>query len=89
MGGLTILERFLLLAIIEVRAAEPSRRTTQAIARASGVKSHLVVRLLKDLEERRPPLLRRVHDADAGIVAWQVTAAAIDALDADPVDLDV
>ena len=87
MGELTVLERLVLLELVEARAAEPSRRTTQAIARESCVKGpRVVVRLLKSLERRSPALVVREVDAESGIVVWQLTPAAIDALDSDPVD---
>jgi hypothetical protein len=87
MGQLTVLERLVLLELMEARAAEPSRRTTQAIARESCLNGpRLVVRLLKSLEGRIPPLVVREVDAKSGIVVWQLTPAAIDALDSDPVD---
>jgi hypothetical protein len=84
---LTVLERLVLLELMQARAREPSRRTTQAIARESCIKRpRVVVRLLTSLERRRPPLLRREVDAESGIVVWQITPAAIAALDSDPVD---
>jgi hypothetical protein len=87
MEKLTVLERLVLLELVQARAAEPSRRTTQAIARQSCVKGpRIVVHLLKRLEERRPPLIVREVDAESGIVIWQPTPAAIEALDTDPVD---
>lgn len=87
MGEITVLERLVLLELMEARAAAPSRRTTNAIARESCIKGpRVVVRLLKSLEGRRPPLVVREVDAESGIVAWQHTSAAVDALDSDPVD---
>jgi hypothetical protein len=87
MGQLTVLERLVLLELVQARAADPSRRSTQAIARQSCVKGpRVVVRLLKCLEGRHPPLVVREVDAESGLVSWQPTPAAIAALESDPVD---
>ena len=87
MRELTVLERLVLLELVQARASAPWRRTTHAIARESCVnRPRLVVRLLKSLEGRCPPLVVREVDPESGIVIWQPTPAAIEALDSDPVD---